>query len=188
MTWIFGYGSLVFRPAFPFVERREAYVTGMERRLWQGSPDHRGTPGAPGRVVTLIKTDPSSRCFGIAYCVEERELERVLTYLDVREQGGYARLTVPLYAKDGAPITDEGLVYIATEENAHYLGPASAEEIARHVASAHGPSGANIDYVQRLATALRGMGVEDAHIFAVDTWLSKRSAESDNGLKLTSKE
>ena len=51
--WIFGYGSLVWRPAFPHAERRAANVRGWVRRFWQGSPEHRGVRDAPGRVLTL---------------------------------------------------------------------------------------------------------------------------------------
>jgi cation transport regulator ChaC len=72
--WIFGYGSLVWRPAFPHRRRRPASIRGFCRRFWQASTDHRGTPEAPGRVVTLIES-PGDRCWGMAYEVDGGELD-----------------------------------------------------------------------------------------------------------------
>jgi cation transport regulator ChaC len=184
-TWIFGYGSLVWRPAFPSLERRTACLDGWTRRFWQGSTDHRGVPGAPGRVVTLVQ-DPRSRCWGIAYRVAATERARVLAQLDHREQGGYERREVTLrLARPDSP--DSGgervaaLVYLATPDNPNYLGPDPLESIAAQVVGAHGPSGANQDYVERLAAELRALGVvedDDAHVFELARLLAARRAGS----------
>ena len=163
--WIFGYGSLVWRPAFPFAERRGAWIEGFARRFWQGSTDHRGVPGAPGRVVTL-EPDPRARCFGAAYRIDDEESARTLEGLDHRERGGYERQRLPLYFTDGN--VAHGLVYIATPANPNYLGPASLEAIAAQVACACGPSGPNAEYVLRLAEELRELAAEDDHVFALE--------------------
>ena len=119
--WIFGYGSLVWRPDFPFKDQRPAALDGWVRRFWQGSTDHRGMPGAPGRVVTLIEA-VDDHCIGMAYLIAATDREQVLDHLDYREKGGYSLLDVELRFADDE--RTRALVYIATAENPNYLGPA----------------------------------------------------------------
>jgi cation transport protein ChaC len=163
--WIFGYGSLVWRPAFPHRQRRAAWVRGFRRRFWQGSTDHRGVPGAPGRVVTLVR-EADARCWGMAYEVAAPEVEEVIALLDHREKGGYERVEAELHLADESAATRQrrGLLYLATAGNPNYLGPAPLAEIAGQVRAARGPSGHNVEYVLRLAEALLEMqpGLEAA--------------------------
>lgn len=163
-VWLFGYGSLIYKADFPFLQRQPAYIRGWARRFWQGSHDHRGTPEAPGRVVTLMP-EAGAICEGMAYLITPD----VFDHLDVREKNGYLRFATDLVFRDGHAST--GLVYIATEENEAFMGPAGEREIAKHIATSAGPSGSNRDYLLQLAHALRELGDDDPHVFAVEKHL-----------------
>ncbi len=165
-AWIFGYGSLIWRPDIEFRERVRARLPGYSRRFWQGSHDHRGTPDSPGRVVTLIE-HAEQDCVGMAYLVDAHVLEETFENLDYREKNGYERLDVSLHLDDRQTITAH--TYIAPVNNFAYLGPASTAEIAAQIHASHGPSGANRDYLLELAQALRGLDIEDDHVFELES-------------------
>lgn len=94
----------------------------------------------------------------------------VFAHLDHREKNGYLRLAIGIHFDDAPPV--EGLVYIATEDNAAFLGEASEQDIARQIASSSGPSGHNRDYLLDLAKALRALGKDDPHVFAIEKHLN----------------
>ncbi len=168
MDWLFAYGSLIWRPDFEYEEQRPGFIRGWRRRFWQGSTDHRGVPGAPGRVVTLLP-EAGAVCWGLAFCIHPRNHDSVFAELDHREKGGYERREIEIEFADGG--TQCGLTYIATDANNNYLGPASLESIAATARRSVGPSGANSDYILHLAEALRAIGGEDADVFELEALL-----------------
>lgn len=105
-VWLFGYGSLIYKADFPYLQRKPALIHGWQRRFWQVSHDHRGTPESPGRVATLIEA-PGQHCIGMAYQVTPD----VFAHLDHREKNGYLRFFTELEWLDDKG-TAEGLVYI----------------------------------------------------------------------------
>jgi cation transport regulator ChaC len=163
--WIFGYGSLIWQPAFGYLEAQPGFVLGWQRRFFQASPDHRGTPDAPGRVVTMVP-DPQGLCWGMAYRVAGGGLSNVLDDLDLREQAGYQRSWVDVHLRDRADGPIRALVYLADRDNPNFV-EAALPEIAEIVRSAHGPSGSNRDYVEKLHASLRDMGGRDDHVAAL---------------------
>jgi cation transport protein ChaC len=171
--WLFGYGSLIWRPDFSYRERRVASLRGWARRFWQGSHDHRGLPHAPGRVVTLVR-DPAATCQGVAYLIDKAVAHAVFADIDRREKNGYERTRVQLQLDPGGPV--DGVVYIAHERNAAFLGPAPLAEMARQIAGSHGPSGSNAEYLMELAAALRAMGARDAHVFELEQAVDRHVA------------
>ena len=182
-TWVFGYGSLIWRADFPWLARQPAALAGWARRFWQGSHDHRGVATAPGRVVTLIRA-PGETCVGMAYRVEAPILED----LDHREKNGYERLPVTLALHEpavpnvaeatatesasDAPV--QGIAYVAHPGNHAFLGDAPLESMAWQIRQSAGPSGRNLDYLLELARALRELGAEDAHVFALEAAVLRR--------------
>ena len=161
--WLFGYGSLIWRPDFPHHEARVARLDGWARRFWQGSHDHRGIPNAPGRVVTLVP-EPHGHVEGVAFRMDDDA--GIFARLDHREKNGYGLTDVVLRFRDGSEIG--GGVYIAPRDNHAFLGPASPEEMAAQISTRAGPSGTNRDYVLRLAQALREHDIEDPHVFDLE--------------------
>ncbi|TQV87618.1 gamma-glutamylcyclotransferase [Aliikangiella coralliicola] len=175
--WVFGYGSLIYKVDFPYLEKASASIKGWVRRFWQGSHDHRGTPERPGRVVTLVRSElDSDECVGMAY----RVTHEVFDHLDHREKNGYLRFEVDIHFSPSLKKT--GLVYIAPEDNAAFLGPSSSYDIAKQIAYSCGPSGHNRDYVFQLAESLRDLNARDDHVFAIEGYLKQlMDAKNDFG-------
>jgi len=159
--WVFGYGSLIWRTGFDYLESRPAFIHNWARRFWQGSSDHRGVPGAPGRVVTLVEAQGET-CWGRAYLLNPATRDEVLAHLDHREKGGYERLNLALHFSDSEWV--DGITYHATADNPEFLGEAELGDIVAQVLASKGPSGLNTEYVLHLDQALEEMGAVDAHV------------------------
>ncbi|XP_076128953.1 glutathione-specific gamma-glutamylcyclotransferase 1 [Alosa pseudoharengus] len=169
--WIFGYGSLVWKPDFKYKKSKVGYISGYKRRFWHGDNFHRGDDEMPGRVVTLIEDDDACT-WGTAFEVIGTQMEECLKYLNMREsvRGGYITKLVEFFPHGQNQLPVPAVVYIATPENPMYLGPASPEEIAAQIIVCKGNSGHNIEYLLRLAEFMRTTcpDVEDTHLFSIE--------------------
>jgi len=167
LVWVFGYGSLIWRPAMAYVARRAGRIDGWARRFWQASTDHRGTAEAPGRVLTLIESDAG--VWGMAYAIARAAWPQTEAALELREQQGYARLTVEIGLSAGEQAgrvveTVAGLLYVATPANPYFVGPEPLDVTAEVVRRSRGPSGSNIEYVLELERTLAAMGATDPEV------------------------
>jgi len=173
--WLFGYGSLIWKPPPHFDKRIPGWVDGYVRRFWQASEDHRGTPEAPGRVVTLIERshwdtlgdhhhDAPKSVWGVAYHIKPEKVAEVKKNLDIREINGYSIHYAPFQPADGAAEI-KTLVYIGTPDNEQFVGVQDPQELAAHIHKSEGPSGLNKEYLLNLDKALCELNAEaDSHI------------------------
>lgn len=156
--WVFGYGSLMWRPGFAHVEARRARLFGYRRALCIYSFVHRGTPARPGLVLGL---DRGGSCVGMAFRVAADSRDEVMAYLRAREQvtGVYLERRLPLRLEGGEKV--EAVVYIADGNHGQYAGALDAEEAAAVVTGASGQSGPNEAYVQSTIEHLQALGIRD---------------------------
>lgn len=172
--WIFGYGSLMWKVDFPYEEKKLGFIRGYARRFYQYSTDHRGTPENPGRVVTIIPADESFCVYGIAYRIHTDDIEKVVAHLDYREKGGYERKSVVFHPFNEGEEPFKITLYLGDHENENYAGPADIKTIAEQVYRSEGPSGTNIEYVLKLASAMKTFfpNVADDHLFPLEKELN----------------
>lgn len=160
MSWIFGYGSLIWNPGFEYLESRVCVLQGWRLRFWQASEDHRGTPAFPGRVATIVPDD-EGQVWGRAYLLPGRRQE-IMAYLDHREKGGYERKTFEVVAEDESILAS--ICYVGGREGGSYVGPEAEDATASVIRRAVGPSGKNVDYLRNLHSSLSEMDRMEPHV------------------------
>jgi cation transport regulator ChaC len=165
---IFAYGSLLFRPGFTYRSRQRATLGGYARSFSQASPDHRGTPESPGRVLTLVEREGAS-VVGAVYFVDA-PAEQLLSELDYRERAGYQRVTLEVTTENESL---RAVTWIALPGNAYDVGPLALEVLARQIGVSVGPSGRNDEYVFLLERALGELDAADAHITELSALLRR---------------
>jgi cation transport protein ChaC len=156
--WVFGYGSLIWRPGFAFIRQAPALLAGAHRSLCIYSHRHRGTAAQPGLVFGLVR---GGSCRGMAFEVEERAWPEVVDYLRERElDKGVYRETLRPVRVDGLGTVD-ALTFVVDERHAQYAGRLAIAEQARLVRLGRGESGANVEYVLETARTLARLGIRD---------------------------
>jgi glutathione-specific gamma-glutamylcyclotransferase len=159
--WVFGYGSLMWRPGFDFIARVPARLIGEHRALCVFSFDHRGTPEKPGLVLGL---DRGGACRGIAFRVAAGLRGPTIAYLRAREQttNVYREVMRSVWLDNEPRQRVSALTYVADRGHVQYAGRMPLADQLRHVLQGHGRSGNNRDYVLSTVKAIEAEGFRDA--------------------------
>lgn len=155
--WLFGYGSLIWNPAFHFTERRKGRIHGWHRRFCLWTPLGRGSPDHPGLVLGLER---GGACTGMAFRLASDQVACELDIVWRREMlsGAYKPRWVQVATADG---TVDAITFTIDPGNPRYAGRLAEDEIVRVVATAVGRLGPCTDYLFKTAEALAGLGLED---------------------------
>jgi cation transport protein ChaC len=161
--WVFGYGSLMWRPGFEFIEQVPARLIGEHRALCVYSFDHRGTPEKPGLVLGL---DRGGACRGIAFRVAAKHRDATVEYLRGREQTThvYREVMRSVWLENEARQRVSALAYVVDRGHVQYAGRLSLTEQLHYVRQGHGRSGNNRDYVLSTVKSIEAQGFRDAQL------------------------
>ncbi|MEM9783787.1 MAG: gamma-glutamylcyclotransferase [Pseudomonadota bacterium] len=172
--WVFGYGSLLWQPGFPFLERRLARLEGYRRCFRLSSIHYRGTPERPGLVLGL-DWDPNAHCLGQAFRVCPSKDNAVRDYLAEREliSRSYFEVLYPVTLFDGQDAGSggrrvEAICYILDRTHPQYAGALDLDQQARIIAAAEGPRGPNAEYLHNTVAELGKLGIVDEELTSLD--------------------
>lgn len=159
--WVFGYGSLIWDPGFPWLERAPALLRGYHRAMCVYSHVWRGTPEKPGLVLGL---DRGGSCRGLAFRVAGAAAARAVEYLEGRER------VTEVYLGRELPVTVMGargprrlraLAYVADRAHPQYAGKLPLQAAARLIRQGRGRGGANLNYLATTVARLEALGIPD---------------------------
>jgi cation transport protein ChaC len=168
--WIFGYGSLMWRPGFEFVSQAHAHIRGFHRSLCVYSLHHRGTEAKPGLVLGL---DRGGSCVGVAFQILPSQWEATMAYLRAREQVSMVYLeTIRSVEILGSHKKIEAVTYVVDRSHSQYAGKLTHQSLLKHVLQGEGGMGHCRDYVTNTLEHLRQMNIHDRTLEAIGSELN----------------
>ncbi|MEN9589871.1 MAG: hypothetical protein RLZZ481_1657 [Pseudomonadota bacterium] len=168
--WIFGYGSLIWRPEFEFVEQRAASLEGYHRSLCLWSRINRGTPETPGLVFGLEQTGV---CQGMVFKIAGQNVEQTFDAVWKREMGTGAYL--PSWLTCATPLGNvKAMAFVIDRNGPAYVKQPPEDDLVEIICRAHGTYGSCFDYVTQTAVSLEAAGICDQHLAALTERLRHR--------------
>ena len=178
--WVYGYGSLMWRPGFRHVDAAPARLNGYERSFCIWSEHHRGTPEQRGLVLGLAAS-ADRVCEGRSFRVSPEDWPETAAYLEERELRGYAYrpARLPVELDDGRMV--EARCFVADPTHPHFAGDIAPDEAARIILQARGEAGLNRDYLINTIQSLEDHGYREPHLHDLLTRVKRLTGELDAG-------
>jgi len=168
-VWLFAYGSLIWNPAFRYVDRHIGTIYGWHRRFCVWAPLGRGTPENPGLVLGLER---GGSCRGVVYRIAAADLSSELLLLWRREMvvGSYIPRWVRVQDGDR---TVRAIAFTSNPQHPSYTGKLPLSTVVRHLATARGAIGSAADYLTQTVEGLHSEGIRDHHLFHLCQQISR---------------
>jgi len=168
--WVFGYGSLMWRPGFDYLEARPALLRGYHRAFCIKSTHYRGTPEKPGLVLGL---DRGGACRGRVFRISAAKAQAVARYLHEREMitGVYDPRWRNIETPRGSV---RAVAYVADRRHPQYVGKLSERCILEMILGGVGVSGSNRDYLARTVRHLDELGIADGPLHRLQRLVKAR--------------
>lgn len=176
--WVFGYGSLMWRPGFAYLEAQPALLRGWHRAFCIFSRHYRGTAERPGLVLGL---DRGGACRGLAFRVAGEHAAEVVDYLNERELVNYAYTarTIPVSVADGQRVP--AYTFVADPNHRLYAGDLGVQRSAEIIMDAEGRAGLNRDYLINTVRQLEAHGFVDKRLHTLLRLVEHLTGEIERG-------
>ena len=163
-VWVFGFGSLIWNPAFHYVERRTARIHGYHRQFCLWSRAGRGSPERPGLMLSL---ESGGSCTGVAYRLEADAVQTELDVIWRREMFtmAYRPVWTTAYTAQGL---EPAIAFSANRAHERYAPGLEATVVARYLATGAGKMGRCCDYLFDTVEHLRQLGIRDRRLEALE--------------------
>ena len=176
-VWVFGYGSLMWNPAFDYAEQRVGVVRGWHRRFCLWLEMGRGSPANPGLMLAL---DRGGACRGVAFRIPAEQARPELLLIWRREMLGTAYHARWVQVRTvGATVP--AITFVANRAHPRYAGKLSDAKAAAHIATASGSLGSCASYLQNTLDHLQALGIRDVGLRRVAAGIPKPPRDGQSG-------
>ena len=170
--WVFAFGSLIWNPAFHYVERRTARIHGFHRQFCLWARAGRGSPERPGLMLSL---ESGGSCAGVAYRLARRAAATELDVIWRREM--FTMAYRPVWTIARTPQGPEpAIAFSANRGHERYAPGLEAAVVAHHLATGAGPLGRCCDYLFDTVKHLRELGIRDRRLEALEAEVRAQGA------------